>query len=288
MSQWFSFRWRTYGPIVARLRASFILRSTRIWAHDSTESVGRLRPSQAYQQARYFSIQTTSSQQSQSGSPDAKQNYTFSDNYFTVFRSLAATTSYSVTDEEMDLISAEYRSILHRFSTPKDTSSRTFNLQFVATLVAPYKALKHKATEPTQICALLKEALRQTLEPLSQQFSQQFNTSSDVFALLVSGSKEKEVHFFGPDFELARSRDDDDGYYLEVRRCWYMKMLALLDASDIGPVFCAFDKSWYEQIDPRKHGVQFSRPQTIASGSDCCHFNFDRVSATQKAGSATS
>ncbi|KAH7007011.1 hypothetical protein EDB80DRAFT_880525 [Ilyonectria destructans] len=115
----------------------------------------------------------------------------------------------------------------------------------------------------------------------SQVVREQLDSAPDAFESLVKDSKDKEQNFYEePDFRLRRARDLPDAYSLEVHKCWYMDMLEQLGAREIGSSFCAFDRSWYDPIDPQRHGVKFTRPNTIAEGADRCRFNIDRVRKT--------
>ncbi|KAK3182356.1 hypothetical protein K4F52_006359 [Lecanicillium sp. MT-2017a] len=119
--------------------------------------------------------------------------------------------------------------------------------------------------------------------PMTEKIRYNLDNVQDPFTVLVDGSREKEEHFYlEPDFIHQRARDESGSYHVEIRKCWYMDTLAKLDASEIGPVFCTFDKAWYSAIDPKRHAFKFARPTTIAAGFDRCRFNFDRVPSKDK------
>ncbi|KAM0417043.1 hypothetical protein ACHAPT_012948 [Fusarium lateritium] len=173
---------------------------------------------------------------------------------------------------------AEAIKIMKELGDTEGSVSRAINYEFTAYMVAPYRVLKANGASVSQIRHLLEESLQRTMAWSSQIVREQFDSSPDAFQSLVQESKDKEQNFYvEPDFKLRRARDEPDSYSLEVHKCWYMDTLQRLDAREIGPSFCSFDRSWYDPIDPNRHGVKFTRPSTIAEGADRCRFNIDRV-----------
>lgn len=184
---------------------------------------------------------------------------------------------------QLQKIEAEAKSIMQQLGDTSGSRSRAINSEFTAYMVAPYGILKASGKSVSQIRHLLEEALQHTIAWSSQLVRQHLDSAPDAFESLVRESKDKEENFYvEPDFEVRRARDLPDSYSLEVHSCWYMNALQRLDAREIGPSFCAFDRSWYNAIDPQRHGVRFTRPSTIAEGADRCRFNFDRVKKTVK------
>ncbi|KAH7137702.1 hypothetical protein EDB81DRAFT_948894 [Dactylonectria macrodidyma] len=183
---------------------------------------------------------------------------------------------------QLHQIEAEAKAIMHQLGdTGGPSTPRAINVEFTAYMVSPYRVLKASGISVPQIRSLLEDALKQTMAWYSQYVREQLDSSPDAFASLVRGSKDKEENFYVEgDFQLRRARDLPDSYSLEVHGCWYMKTLEQLGAREIGPSFCAFDRSWYDSIDPERHGAKFTRPSTIAEGADRCRFNIDRVKKT--------
>ncbi|KAJ3455628.1 hypothetical protein MRS44_017110 [Fusarium solani] len=176
---------------------------------------------------------------------------------------------------------AEALDIMQQLGDRTGSFSRAINFEFTAYMVAPYRILKASGTSVPQIRQLLEDALQHTMAWASQTVRKQLDSAPDAFESLVKESKDKERNFYvEPDFKLRRARDMPDSYSLEVHNCWYMNTLEKLGAREIGPSFCAFDRSWYAPIDPGRHGVKFTRPSTIAEGADRCRFNIDRVRKT--------
>lgn len=180
----------------------------------------------------------------------------------------------------------EANKIIQQLMRPIDSPSRTIHLEFTAYMVAPYRIMKTNGIPVPQIRQLLEDALQQAMQSASQSVRRQLDSAPDAYQFIVDVSKDKEKNFFeAPDFQFRRPRDTSDSYHLEIHKCWYMETLQHLGATEIGPCFCSFDKTWYDPIDPKKHGMRFTRPSTIADGSDRCRFNWDRVPVS--AGGAT-
>ncbi|KAH6981383.1 hypothetical protein EDB80DRAFT_737045 [Ilyonectria destructans] len=185
---------------------------------------------------------------------------------------------------QLQQMEAEAKAIMHQFGdTGGSSTPRAINTEFTAYMVSPYRVLKANGRSVLQIRSLLEGALRHTMAWSSQVVREQLDSAPDAFASLVRDSKDKEENFYVEgDFQLRRARDLPDSYSLEVHGCWYMNTLERLGAREIGPSFCAFDRSWYDTIAPERHGVRFTRPTTIAEGADRCRFNIDRVKKTRE------
>lgn len=188
------------------------------------------------------------------------------------------TNETQLSGNQLQEMKAEAINIMEELGDTKGSISRAINYEFMAYMVAPYRVLKASGTPLPQIRRLLEESLQRTLAWSSKMVREQLDSTPDAFESLVRESKDKERNFYqGPDFKLRRARDEPDAYNLEVHKCWYMDTLQRLGARDIGSSFCSFDRSWYDPIDPGRHGVRFTRPSTIAEGADRCRFNIDRV-----------
>ncbi|KAM5343120.1 hypothetical protein ACJ41O_014086 [Fusarium nematophilum] len=176
---------------------------------------------------------------------------------------------------------AEARSIMRQLGHTSDTNPftpRAINTEFTAYMVSPYRILKASGATLPEIRSLLEDSLQHAMSWTTGIVREQLDASPDAFEHLVRESKDKEENFYVEgDFKLKRARDTPDSYSLEVHGCWYMNALDRLGAREIGPSFCAFDRSWYDAVDAERHGARFSRPSTIAEGHDRCRFNVDRV-----------
>jgi hypothetical protein len=91
----------------------------------------------------------------------------------------------------------------------------------------------------------------------------------DPFAALVSASKEREAHTFGPSFVFERLVDDGFGYVLNIKRCLFHEALKVCGRTELQPLLCRFDLNWIDAIDPRRHHLRFARPSTFASAGLC-------------------
>lgn len=95
------------------------------------------------------------------------------------------------------------------------------------------------------------------------------DSAPDPFAALVSASKEREAHSFGPSFTFERPVDDGFGYILHVKRCLFHEVLKACGRTELQPLLCRFDLNWIDAIDPRRHHIRFTRPSTFASANLC-------------------
>jgi hypothetical protein len=194
--------------------------------------------------------------------------------------------SNQLTADHLLQMRNEANKIIQQLTRPIDSPSRTIHLEFIAYMVAPYRIMKTNGLPVPQIRQLLEDASQQAMGSVSQSVRRQLDSAPDAYQFIVDVSKDKEKNFFeAPDFQFRRARDTSDSYHLEIHKCWYMEALQHLGAMEIGPCFCSFDKTWYDPIDPRRHGVRFTRPSTKADGSDRCRFNWDRMPVS--AGGAT-
>ncbi|OAQ65938.1 l-2-amino-thiazoline-4-carboxylic acid hydrolase domain-containing protein [Pochonia chlamydosporia 170] len=188
------------------------------------------------------------------------------------------TAAFHLSPRQRDGMSKEARGLITQLSTASDPPGRVENIQFTAYMVAPYRILKQEGLPVSQIREILEVATKTSASFVSDAIRQQLDSSPDPFKHLTDVSRGKEATLYAPpDFKLKHPIDTKDIYHVEIHQCWYMKALKKLDATEIGSTFCAFDRTWYDQIDPSRHRVRFARPTTIADGSDRCRFNFDRV-----------
>lgn len=172
----------------------------------------------------------------------------------------------------------EAKSIISDLATPSDSPGRAENIKFIAYMVAPYRILKQDGVTVAQIRAVLEAATKKSTVFVSQEIRQQLDTSPDPFKEVKDISRGKEATLYAPpDFTLRHAADDPSSYHVEIHEYWYMKALQRLDAADIGSSVCAFDRTWFNEIDPDQHEMKFVRLTTIADGSDRCRFNFDRL-----------
>ncbi|MEV0680880.1 L-2-amino-thiazoline-4-carboxylic acid hydrolase [Actinosynnema sp. NPDC050436] len=150
------------------------------------------------------------------------------------------------------------------------------HLPLTATVVAGYRALLDRMPREEAL-SLVAQAFHEPLRPYVHDTTKAaLDASDDPFRTITDVSKDREVTYFGADFAFARS-EDADSYLLDVTRCFYVAVLAACGVPELGPVFCRFDAAWIGAIDRDRHGVDFTRPTTIALGGTTCPFHFRRA-----------
>lgn len=237
--------------------------------------------------SRFLSGSTpTLSSSNQAPSEDSinGKSFSFGPDFLASLAELSNSTGVgNLPEVEVRKITENAKAIQIHLSKPADPISRIINIEFMAYMVAGYRALKENGLPLDQIRLLLENAILKFMEPMTAAVQADLDSHPDAFTRVVDGSKDKEEHFYiAPDFELERARDEPDAYHIKIRKCWYIDTLSKLGAREIGSSFCAFDRTWYDCIDPKRHGFKFTRPTTIAQGAESCSFNFDRI-ITQKA-----
>lgn len=86
----------------------------------------------------------------------------------------------------------------------------------------------------------------------------------------ISGPSVKEN--FGKLFEIETTGDPKTQFTNHVTRCGFHEFFKRHGVPELTRLMCSWDENWYNEINPKKHKVVFSRPNTIASGHDSCRF----------------
>ncbi|GAA3560629.1 hypothetical protein GCM10022419_046590 [Nonomuraea rosea] len=155
------------------------------------------------------------------------------------------------------------------------------NLRLTLALVAAYDLLLPRLGQETAIAVVRTSFIEPLGESMKEGTRAMLDNAPDAFRTMVELSKSREEHAFGKGFVFDRPVDDDERYYLDVRRCFYHDVLVANSASELTPTMCAFDANWIEAIEPGKHGFRFDRHTTIGTGGTSCPFHFSR---TEEAG----
>ncbi|MEM6525072.1 MAG: L-2-amino-thiazoline-4-carboxylic acid hydrolase [Bacteroidota bacterium] len=149
------------------------------------------------------------------------------------------------------------------------------HIKMCSVMIALFGYLKDKM--PLDNClAIIKYAFVDSLIHITYQTEEFLNESSNPFKDVVSISKQKEVEY-GDSFKFYRKKDNDQSYLLEVKQCFYCKLLTTNNAKELMPIFCDFDTLWMKAIKPETHGFKFERPETIGTGGEVCKFYFTKT-----------
>ncbi|MGB5819557.1 MAG: L-2-amino-thiazoline-4-carboxylic acid hydrolase [Saonia sp.] len=149
------------------------------------------------------------------------------------------------------------------------------HLHTTSLVIASYEALKKLCGVKTAL-EIIRYAFVDSLSFITRQTEQFLNASKDPFSAIVEISKQKE-EAYGKTFSFYRKQDDDLAYLLEIKKCFYCKVLKLNKAEELMPIFCDFDTNWMMAINPEKHKFKFERPETIGTGGNICKFYFTRT-----------
>ena len=149
------------------------------------------------------------------------------------------------------------------------------HLHLTCTVIASFRELKKKLSLPACL-SIVRYAFVDSLSLITPQVRALLDQSEEPFREIVSISKEKEKGY-GKTFEFYRKQDDDKAYLLEIKKCFYCKVLKTNASQELMPIFCDFDTHWMRAIQPEKHGFRFDRPVTIGTGGNTCKFYFTRV-----------
>jgi hypothetical protein len=174
-------------------------------------------------------------------------------------------------------IAAEQAEIEHAHRDLVVDEPAHYNLRMVAAVLAARRILS-RTMSGQALLSLLEEAFTGPYASLIRSGTRTWlDAESDPFRAMVALVRTREREDFGKGFTLERERDDDAAYLLNVRRCFYHDVFAAEGAAELTPIFCAFDRSWIDGIDPDRHGFRFERPTTIGLGGSICPFHFRRV-----------
>lgn len=151
------------------------------------------------------------------------------------------------------------------------------HLALTALVAGAYQVLLRRVPR-AQALSLVAKALHEPIRPYVHDGTKAaLDAADDPFAVITGMSKDREENYFGDDFSFTRV-EDPSRYLVDVRRCFYVRVLDVAGVPELGTVFCEFDAAWIDAIDPDRHGVDFRRPTTIARGGATCPFHFFRVS----------
>ncbi|GII90219.1 L-2-amino-thiazoline-4-carboxylic acid hydrolase [Sinosporangium siamense] len=152
-----------------------------------------------------------------------------------------------------------------------------YNVHMSAVLLATYNLLRERMPGAEAVEKVKHAFLDPMREGIRHGMTAALDQAPDPFSLIVEISKSNEEQRYGASFDFVRERDDEDAYLLEIRRCAYNDVLRGAGAPELVPVFCEFDRSWIEAIDPDRHGFAFDRPTTLAAGHGSCGFHWRRT-----------
>lgn len=75
--------------------------------------------------------------------------------------------------------------------------------------------------------------------------------------------------------EIKKEEDGNEIVTLKIHSCFFAKYFAAHNASEIFPVYCTYDKSWYDLVE-KELGWKFRRSCTLSTKGKFCEFAFSK------------
>ncbi len=169
-----------------------------------------------------------------------------------------------------DIYYQKFESALYRVEHLITSDPDRGNVFFVLITVATFESFLALGITENKAILLTDDCINKPMyNYLVHGIKKQFDESADPFRTLVQSSKDREENYFGNSFEFERPIDDEYGYVLHIKRCLFHETLKVLDRRELQPILCKMDLVWINGIDPERHGMQFVRPVTFATGNIC-------------------
>ncbi|EGD35382.1 MULTISPECIES: L-2-amino-thiazoline-4-carboxylic acid hydrolase [unclassified Capnocytophaga] len=144
------------------------------------------------------------------------------------------------------------------------------NVQFAVLTVALYEAFIEFHYSEKEAFHYVCIAVNEPIAPFMEQNTEAFLTASeDPFETIVQISKTREQNYFGKSFTFVHRIDDAFGYVLQIKSCLFHEVLKVLGYPFLQSIICQIDCGWIKGIKSDKHGLQFVRPTTFATGTTC-------------------
>jgi len=154
-----------------------------------------------------------------------------------------------------------------------------FHLFLTSIVMATYQVLRKKTKNKDTALDTTRFAFfeAQQHEAVKAYIISMVEKEPDPYAMMVKISKSKEEKQYRKTFIFERERDDENYYFLNVKKCFYHDFFSAHGASELTPVFCDWDNVWGDELKDGRFGVRFERPETIGYGGSVCRFQFTRT-----------
>lgn len=149
------------------------------------------------------------------------------------------------------------------------------HILFAACVLATYRILRHAGlTELEANDALLQVVTRMGRRTNAVVMWCIGHLSRDPFRSIETYSRQALPRKYGPSFNLTFEKTPT-GFISKVTTCGYKSFLQRHNATELLPVFCAWDSVWIQAL-PRSVG--FRRPATLHDNAPSCRFEFEDLS----------
>ncbi|MGH2584972.1 MAG: L-2-amino-thiazoline-4-carboxylic acid hydrolase [Dehalococcoidia bacterium] len=78
----------------------------------------------------------------------------------------------------------------------------------------------------------------------------------------------------GKAWEVTFTRDGDQFFEMRFTRCGFHDFFARNGVEQLTTLFCAWDRTWLDEITPERNGIEATRPTTLGYGGGACPFQF--------------
>jgi hypothetical protein len=86
----------------------------------------------------------------------------------------------------------------------------------------------------------------------------------------------------GEAWAVEYARDGARSFEMRFTRCGFHDFMVRNGVERLTTAFCAWDRTWLDEIDPQRDGIQASRPTTLGYGGAACPFQFHSVETPER------
>lgn len=175
----------------------------------------------------------------------------------------------------------------------KDNSSRVTDqpsaeiVSYVGEVLGAFLALRELGLPEEEVRAVLIEALarwvRENVETYADaRLGIRRDQPDEAFDNARANFKTRGEERFGSQFDYVIDVSDERRAHFGITRCLFNDLLRAAGYPEVIPVFCALDIVWADEVTDHGYNLAFSRPTTLAMGSDKCRFQFNRRHLRQR------
>lgn len=150
------------------------------------------------------------------------------------------------------------------------------HLLMTAYVLAGYRVMRAEGMAAETVRDLLQEAFTGMGGRWIRLFSWlRLRFARDPLTALRRTAQRRALSDYGSTFRFSE-KDIARGFVLQVHRCFYYDFFRRNGHPELTTIFCAWDRNWGDAIEPKRLGVRFERPATLAEGHAACEFVFRR------------
>lgn len=182
-------------------------------------------------------------------------------------------------EDEARALIEEARAGCHGRHLDKATDPRSeWTLMMTSLAVAAHKVLRPWVGEEALFRAMRELLGEKTGGVLGAAQRMLLAAKWDKFAHVSKSLRTLEADS-GNYFLFEHRIDPGRRHEAVVKRCLYNEVTREEGAPELMSVFCRLDRSIFDNLRLKRHGMRFSRPTTLADGDDSCNFILERAAA---------